>query len=60
MYNVFVNILGDCFIIPRGQSYDYFTKAVSLTYGKCTNKTELKTAGNQLITKNKASYPMEK
>lgn len=59
MYHVLVSI-HPTFVKLSMQSYDNFTKAVSLTYGKYADKTKTETFINQLVMKNTTSLPMEK
>ena len=42
------------------QSYDIFSNVVSVAYGKYANKVKIETTANQLITKNRNPYLMEK
>lgn len=41
------------------QSYDVFSKDVTIAYGNNENNTKMETSINQLIMKNNKLYPME-
>jgi hypothetical protein len=41
------------------QSYDIFSKVVSIAHGKSSKGIKTENAKNQSVTKNRAPYPME-
>ena len=56
MYNVLVIIF---VVLNWVQSYDVFSKDVSIAYGNNENNSKTETAINQLIMKSNEFYPME-